>query len=184
MRLIQSNISHEPLTSLLPSHRPTNASTSECHPPLLRGGPWLHLETHLRSSVISVPLESSPRVLFTVWFRSLGLMWHMLCTVYICAMQNSDIPAFVLIGFVQGRGARPRILGLDHSSTPPLRVPSPSTTYPQMNAHTPPIQLPIHYRKQRKYIPRDAHRHHSLPALAVPGATPQHTGKEFVRQHH
>ena len=186
MRLIQPKISHEELTSLLPSHRPTNAGTSECHPPPLLHccwrGPWLHLETHLWSSVISVPLESSPCVLFTVWFWSLGLMWHMLCTVYICAVQNSDIPDFMLIGFIQGGRARPWISGLDHSSTSPL--PSPSTSYPQMNAHTPLVQLPIHYRKQRKYFPRDAHRHHSLPTLAVPGTIPQHIGEEFIQQHH
>jgi hypothetical protein len=186
MRLIQPKIFHEELMSLLPSHRPTNAGTSECHPPpLLRccwRGPWLHLETHLWSSIISVPLESSLCVLFTVWFRSLGLMWHMLCTVYICAVQNSDIPDFTLIGFIQGGRARPQILGLDHSSMSPL--PSPSTSYPQMNAHTPLVQLPIHYRKQHKYFPQDAHRHHSLPMLAVPGMIPQHIGEEFVQQRH
>ena len=166
-----------------PTGQQTQVHTSECHPPPPPRRCWRGPQLHTYSlAEYPYQLESSPRVLFTVWFRSLGLMWHMLCTVYICAVQNSDIPDFTLIGFIQGGRARPQILGLDHSSMSPL--PSPSTSYPQMNAHTPLVQLPIHYRKQHKYFPQDAHRHHSLPMLAVPGMIPQHIGEEFVQQRH
>jgi hypothetical protein len=83
-------------------------------------------------------MESSPRVLFTVWFRSLGLMWHMLCTVYICAMQNSDIPYFTIMGLFRGQESISADIGLgslkytsspiSFHNVPPNERPHPSRT--------------------------------------------------------
>jgi hypothetical protein len=60
----------------------------------------------------------------------------------ICVVQNSNIPDLAIIGLVQGGRACPRISSLVHSSTPLLL--SPSTTYPQMNDHTPPVTFEDH----------------------------------------